>query len=120
MANINLGPAGAMLTLAHTLTDSLPTKVGKRIESYVMSNGSVRYSFFADQRRWSLAWPKLTAAQLAVLETLRAYNQSLTYQNNDESTTIYTVVITAFSYDVINPMGTPVYYTATMALEEVV
>lgn len=119
MANINLGPSGAMLTLAHTITESLPTDIGRKIDKFIMSDGSPRYAFFKGQRGWSLQWPKLTAAQLADLVTLRAYSQTLTYQNNDESATIYNVVVTSLSYDVINPMGNPVLYTAQMTIEEV-
>lgn len=120
MSNVNLGPSGSMTTLAHTLTESLPTEVGKKVDAISMSDGSVRYAMYLGQRRWQLTWPKLTAAQLATLVTMRAYNQALTYQNNDESATIYNVAVTSLSYDVINPVATVKFYSATMTLEEVV
>jgi hypothetical protein len=120
MADIKLGISGSEVTLAHTVTSSLPTNVGKTMKAITMGDGSVRYAFYAGQRSWSLNWVHLTAAQLAALITLRGYNQTLRYQNNDESATWYTVVITAFSYDVIDPTASTVYYVASMALEETV
>jgi len=120
MADIKLGVSGSEVTLAHTITEPLPTCIGKRINRAEMSDGTIRWAFYAQQRSWSLTWVKLTAAQLASLITLRGYNQTLRYQNNDESATWYTVVITDFRYDVINPVGTPVFYGASMTIEEAV
>jgi len=121
MANeVKLGISGSELTLAPTLTLSLPVEVGKKVDSAVMSDGNTRYAFFADQRRWQLSWVTLTAAQLADLITLRGYNQTLRFQNNYESATYYTVVITGLSYDVINPGEAVTYYTAQMSLEQTV
>lgn len=120
MADIKIGISGSEVTVAHTLTLSLPTSLGKNIKSATMSDGSVRYGFYLDQRRWQLQWVKLTAAQLADLVTLSGYKQALKYQNNDESATWYDVVIASFAYDVINPTDTTVYYTAQMTLEQVI
>jgi hypothetical protein len=121
MANdVKLGILNSEITLARTIVISLPTIVGKQMTSAVMSDGNLRYGMFAGQRHWQLSWVSLTAAQLADLVALRAMNKNLSYQNNYESTTKYTVVVTAFSYDVINPGITPTYYTATMMLEQAV
>lgn len=120
MANIKLGISGSEVTLAHTVTPSLPTDVGKKMDAIVMGDGTTRYAFYSGQRRWVLNWVHLTAAQLAALVTLRGYNQTLRYQNNDESATWYTVVIVSFNYDVIDPTASTVYYTASMTLEETV
>lgn len=120
MAAIKLGISGSEVTLAHTITSSLPTDLERGLNTAVMSDGTRRYAFFLGPRHWQLNWVKLTAAQLAALVTLRGYSQSLRYQNNDESATWYTVVITAFSYDVIDPTASTIYYQAAMTLEQVV
>jgi len=118
MADVKLGISGSEVTLAHTLTNSLPTKLGKTMTSAVMGDGTVRYGFGGSQRAWQLSWVLLTAAQLASLVTLRGYNQTLRYQNNDESATWYTVVVTDLTYDVIDPMASTVYYAASMTIEQ--
>ena len=120
MAIIYLGISGSELTLPHTITDSLPTALDKKISAAVMSDGSVRYAMYLAQRKWQLNWPRLTPTQLATLLTLWGYNTTLHYQNNDESTTWYNVVITAFSYDVFNPTAATPTYTAVMTIEQVV
>ena len=120
MANIYLGISGSEVTLPHTISESLPTSLDKKISSAVMSDGSVRYSILQSQLIWQLKWPRLTYAQLQTLITLWGYNQTLHYQNNDESATWYNVVITKFSYDVINPLAAAPTYTAVMALEQVI
>jgi len=113
-------PIFTTYTVAHTLTPSLPTNLGKKIESAVMADGTTRYAFYAGQRTWQLNWVHLTAAQLAVLVTLRNFNGRLYYQNNDESATWYTTVMTSFSYDVIDPTASTIYYVAAATLEETV
>lgn len=120
MADVKLGISGSEVTLASTIAISLPTDLGKKIEAATMSDGNMRYAFYAGQRRWSLSWVQLTAAQLAALVTLRGYNQTLRYQDNYESATWYTVVITSFSYDMINAGASTQYYTAQMTLEQTV
>jgi hypothetical protein len=118
MADVKLGISGSEATLATCLAISLPTALGKTIQASTMSDGNTRYAMYAGQRRWQLSWTDLTAAQLATLVTIRGYNQSLRYQNNYESATWYTVAVTAFSYDVIDPTASTIYYTAQMTLEQ--
>jgi hypothetical protein len=118
--DVKLGISGSEVTLSRKIAISIPTDCGKKIDATVMSDGNTRYAFYASQRRWQLDFVWLTAAELAALVTLRGYNQSLRYQNNYESATWYTVVITSFSYDVIDPTATTVYYTASMTLEQTV
>ena len=119
MAIIYLGISGSELTLPHTITESLPTTLDKKVTSATMSDGSVRYSLLNSQRLWTLNWPRLSPTDLATLQTLWGYNAVLHYQNNDESASWYNVVITKFSYDVINPFAMTPTYTASMTLEQV-
>jgi hypothetical protein len=118
MADVKIGISGSEITVASTIAISLPTDIGVRRTTAPMSNGSIRYACFPNQRRWQLSWVQLTAAELAALVTLCGYNQELRYQDNYESATWYTVVITSFAYDMINPGATTQYYVAQMSIEE--
>jgi len=118
MADKKLGPNGSEVTLPGTFTISLPVDMPKQVEKVKMSDGSFRWAFFKEQRKWRLNWTKLTKAQLDTLKTLWGYNQLLHWQNNDESTTWYNVVITDFSYDSVDPISATKYYKASMTLEE--
>jgi hypothetical protein len=118
--DVKLGVSGSEVTLPTCIALSLPTNIDKQMTSATMSDGTVRYAFYAEQRSWQISWTDLTAAQLSTLLTLRGYNQSLRFQNNFDSSTWYTVVITAFSYDAINPGESTIYYTASMQLAQTV
>lgn len=118
MADVKLGISGSEVTLASCIAMSLPSGLGKKMDAAVMSDGNTRYGFYAGQRTWQLSFVNLTAAQLTALETLRGYNQTLRFQNNYDSATWYTVVITAFAYDCINAGASTQYYTAQMTLEQ--
>ena len=118
MADKKLGPNGSEVTLPGTFTISLPVDMPKQVEKVRMSDGSFRWAFFKEQRKWKLNWTKLTKAQLDSLITLWGYNQLLHWQNNDESAIWYNVVITDFSYDSVDPITTTKYYKASMTLEE--
>ena len=118
MADKKLGPNGFEVTLPGTFTISLPVDMPKQVEKVKMSDGSFRWAFFKEQRKWKLNWTKLTKAQLDSLITLWEYNQLLHWQNNDESAIWYNVVITDFSYDSVDPITTTKYYKASMILEE--
>ncbi len=120
MADVKLGISGSEVTLPTGISISLPTNIGKQMSAAVMSDGNTRYAFYAGQRTWQISWTDLTAAQLSTLTTLRGYNQTLRFQNNFDSATWYTVVVTSFSYDAINPGESTIYYTATMQLEQAI
>lgn len=120
MADVKLGISGSEVTLPTCIALSLPVDAGKAMGAATVSDGNTRYAFYARQRRWQLTWTNLTAANLATLDTLRGYNQTLRYQNAYESTTWYTVVITAFSHDSVCPGQTTEYYTAQMTLEQAI
>ena len=119
MATRKLGPAGAEITLP-PITVALPVTVGKNIERAEMSDGSGRYNFLKGYKVWEPRFPKLTKTELDDLIYLRSLNQILRWQDTDESTTWYDVVITNFSYDSVDPISTTKLYKATMTLEEVV
>ena len=120
MATKKLGPSGSEVTLPGTFTIALPVDMPKQVDKARMSDGSFRWAFFKEYRKWSLNWTKLTKTQLDSLITLWALDQLLRWQNNDESATWYDVVITDFSYDVVDPISATKYYKASMSLEEAV
>jgi len=121
MANKNLGLVGdAGDVLPGTITIPIPIELVKQAEKAKMSDGSFRWAFFQEYRRWTLNWTKLTAAELVDLTDLVALNQILKWQNNDESATLYDVVITAFSYDSVDPISATKLYKATMTLDEAI
>lgn len=108
------------VAVAGTFTISLPTDIIKKIEKAEMSDGSARYAFFKEHRRWKLTWAVLTKAELDVLIARYALDQITTWKNTDERDDVYDVVITDFSYDVIDPISTTKYYKASMTLEEAI
>ena len=120
MAAKKLGPSGSEVTLPGTFTISMPVDIPKQLEKQVMSDGSFRWEFRKRHWKWSLRWTKLTKTQLDSLITLHGYNQMLRWQNNDESAIWYNVVITDFSYDVIDPISATKIYKASMNLEEAI
>jgi hypothetical protein len=117
---IKLGIHGSESTLPTTVAVSLPIAVGRNIERRIMSDGSKRWGFFDTGRRtWQLVWTKLTKAQIDALAVIVNYNQTLSFINEDEALgDDFTVVVTSFAYDVINPSGSPIYYRAQMQIEE--
>lgn len=119
MGTRKLGPSGSEITLP-SIGIALPIAITKKVERAEMSDGSGRYAFFEEYRGWELTFPKLTKAQLDSLIALRAENDVLRWQNDDESTTWYNVVITDFKYDTSDPASPTVYYFASMTLEQVI
>lgn len=120
MAVRKLGPVGSEITLP-SIAVALPITVRKKIDQAVMSDGSIRWAFFKEQKGWEITFPpKLTKPELDDLTYLRSLNQILKWQNNDESSKWYDVVITDFSYDTKDPKSPTVYYFASMTLEEAV
>jgi len=120
MGTQKLGPLGSEVTLPGTLTVSLLVDMPKQVEKARMSDGSFRWAFFQEYRTWSLNWTKLTKAQLDTVIALWVLDQILRWQNTDESTTWYDVVITNFSYDSVDPISTTKLYKATMTLDEAI
>ena len=109
------------IAVAGTFTVSMPVDIVKKIDKAVMSDGSFRWAFFKEYRKWKLSWTKLTKAELDVLiARYGPVDQITTWKNTDESVTVYDVVITDFSYDVVDPISTTKYYKASMNLEEAV
>ena len=118
MANINLGPSGSMTTLPATVT-ALPIDLPRMAERSEMSDGSRRVAFKTTYRAWKLSWTKLTAAQITTLRGLHELNITLTFQNNDESATIYTVWVTSFSWTPINLGAGTLMFAAEMTIEQI-
>lgn len=119
MAIRKLGPEGSEITLP-SIAIALPVVIRKKVERAEMADGSGRYGFFKEYKGWEIKFPKLTKSQLDDLVGLRALNQILKWQNQDESTTWYDVVITDFKYNSDDPSSPTVYYYAFMSLEEVI
>ena len=118
MAIRKLGPSGSEVTLP-SIAIALPVTIHKKIEQEEMSDGSIRLAFFKKHKGWEITFPpKLTKTNLDALITLRAYNQILRWQNNDESAEWHDVWITEFSYNTRDPASPTVYYSASMILEE--
>ena len=103
-----------------TFTISLVTDYPKQIEQAVMSDGSFRWAFFKKYRKWKIAWTVLTIAELDALIVRYAVNAITTWKNTDERADVIDVVITDFSYDVIDPISATKLYKASMSLEEAV
>ena len=109
------------VAVAGTFTISMPVDMPKKIEKAVMSDGSFRWAFFKEYRKWRLTWPKLTKAELDVLIARYGPIDAITtWKNTDESATVYNVVITDFSYDSVDPISATKYYKASMNLEEAI
>ncbi len=109
------------VAVAGTFTISMPTDMPKKIDKAVMSDGSFRYAFFKEGRKWKLNWVKLTKAELdAIIARYGPIDQITTWKNLDESAVVYNVVITDFSYDVIDPISATKYYKASMNIEEAI
>ena len=107
------------VAVAGTFTISMAIRMPKKIEKAVMSDGSSRWAFFKEYRVWRLNWPKLTKAELDVLiARYGPVDAVTTWKNTDERADVFNVVITDFSYDVIDPISATKYYKASMTLEE--
>jgi len=119
MATRKLGPSGSETTLP-SIAIAHPVTIHKKVERAEMSDGSGRYGFFEEYKGWEISFPKLTKSELDSLVALRAENQVLRWQNNDESATWYNVVITDFDYNTADPASPTVYYFASMSLEQVI
>ena len=110
----------APVVLLGHLTITLPIDLVKQVEKARMSDGSFRWAFFQEHRKWTLNFPALETAHLNQLITLVGYDQILQWQNDDEDGVLYDVVITDFSYDVIDPTSAIKYYKASMTLEQAI
>jgi len=119
MAIRKLGPTGSEITLP-SIAIAHPVTINKKVERAEMSDGSGRYGFFKEYKGWEISFRKLTKTQLDELITLRAYNQILRWQNNDESATWYDVAIIDFKYDTLDSKSPTVHYFASMSLEEAI
>lgn len=119
MAIRKLGPSGSETTLP-SIAVAHPVTINKKVERAEMSDGSGRYNFGEEYKEWEITFPKLTKSQLDDLVALRALNQILRWQNNDESATWYNVVITDFKYNTQDFRSPTVYYFASMSLEEAI
>lgn len=102
MAAVKLGLSGSEVTLP-TLQfmgtrPDLPVTIDKQIEEKRMSDGSSRYNFYQMKRIWNRFEGFVTKAELDVLIGLRALNQTLHFQDNNEDATWYNVIMTYFIY----------------------
>ena len=114
-----LGPTGSETTLP-SIAIAHPITINKKVERAEMSDGSGRYAFFEEYKGWEINFPKLIKSELDALVGLRALNQVLRWQNDDESETWYNVVITDFKYNTADPKSPTVYWFGSMSLEEVI
>jgi len=116
-STIKLGVSGSEITVAGVAI-SMPIEYSKQLRRVEMSDGSRRWGFYDQFRRWRVTCNKTTNAQLTSLITEWERNQVLKFQNNYESATSYDVVMTDFSYECINPNDTTKYYRVNFAVEE--
>lgn len=93
----------------------------KVIQKATASDGSPIYALFATKREIPLDWGVLTWAEVQSLQTLANLNQELKYQDQDESTTWYNVIILSFEYRKVSSISTSTnkHYQAQMVLGEV-
>lgn len=124
---IYLGPSGSETTLPALnwtagSAPSIPNSVAKNIESQTMADGSRRFNIKTyHPARWQLEWERLSAAEIATLTALTAYNEKLHYKNTMFDTDYRWAVIVSFLYFPVLftiAQGVP-YYSATLTLEEV-
>ena len=103
MADVNLGPLGAEITLPNLRfigrPPALSTSTNKQIEEAKMSDGSKRWGFSQIKREWLIILGDLTKVQLDALLTLNALNQTLHFQNNNVDATWYYIVIMSFTWE---------------------
>ncbi|OQB57146.1 MAG: hypothetical protein BWX98_01635 [Candidatus Aminicenantes bacterium ADurb.Bin147] len=85
-----------------------------------MSDGSYRVALYKNKRTWTLTWDNLTDAQLAILESVHAYNTALRFQNGWVSAAWYNVVIADYRTNLnADSLHRPVKrYSATIQLRE--
>lgn len=102
MADVKLGQSGSEVTLPTVqwlgLAPEFPVYYIRQIEEKRMSDGSMRYGFYKDQREWYLEWGFITKIQLDSILTLCGHKEVLKFQNNYEDATWYDVVIIYFEY----------------------
>jgi len=108
MASVKLGLSGSEITLPTPQwiggnTPSFPVTSNKQIEEKRMSDGSSRYGFYQDKYDWTLMWGFMSKTDLDIIKTLRAYNQTLHFQNNNEDSTWYNVIMVSFNYSPARP-----------------
>lgn len=111
------------VAVAGTFTVSMPIDMPKQIEKAVMSDRSFRWAFFKEYKKWKLKWVKLTKAELdIIIARYGPVDQITTWKNADEFAGTKNVVITDFSYDVIDVMtsAATALYKASMTLVEAI
>jgi len=103
MADVYLGPSGAMIKLPRLTfmgsPPSWPVSANKEMEVAVMSDKSKRVAFFGTKRELGIVLGFLNKADLDRMTALNELNQVLDFQNNNEDDTIYEVIISAFRYE---------------------
>lgn len=119
MAIRRLGPEGEEIRLP-SIAVAHPVTIHKKVDRAEMSDGSGRYNYGKEYRGWEITFPELTKAELDDLIALRALNEALKWQNNDEGPDWYDVVITDFKYDTADPASPTTFWFGSMTLEEVV
>jgi len=78
---------------------SWPVSANKQMITAVMSDRSRQFAFFGTKRELGIVLGFLTKTQLDTLITYNELNEILTFINNNEDATEYSVVISAFSYE---------------------
>jgi len=123
MADIKLGLAGSEVTLPVPCAPGgrvrMPVGRKKQADRATMSDGTTRFNSKSyHPKTFSHDWGRLSAAELAPLQTLDDLNVKLHYQNTWIDTTWRWVFIASFDFEPIIYLGT-VLFRASMTLEEV-
>jgi len=114
---IKLGVSGSEITVSGVVI-SMPIEYAKQLRRVEMSDGSRRWGFYDQFRRWRVACNGTTKDQLDLLIAEWERKQVLKFQNNYEAATSYDVVMIDFSYECINPNDTTKYYRVNFTVEE--
>lgn len=117
MSTIKLGLSGSEYTIPNA-DISLPVNYVKQISRIEMSDGSRRFGFYQEYRRWKVRCVKLTKTQLDFIIAEYERKQELRFQNTHESDTWYDVIMMDLDYDSIDPISTTKLYWAMFILEE--
>ena len=78
---------------------SWPVSSNKQMIEVVMSDRSRNFAFFGVKREMTVVLGFLTKTQLAKLRAYNELNEILTFVNNNEDATEYSVVISAFRHE---------------------
>lgn len=108
MSSVLLGPSGSEVTLpvlrwlggSRLAVPSWPVTINKQLSEKTMIDRSSRWGHYGKKREWSIELGYVSKAELDSLETLYGYSQALRFQNNNESSTWYDVVmVPPFDYE---------------------